>query len=71
MPLEDATDIFKHLPTIGLTSAMSGLDNLRNMVGSPIAGIDPHEIYDTRALTKSIDDWREEGWYMVAAELID
>jgi len=57
MPLEDAADIFKHLPTIGLTCAMSGLDNLRNMVGSPIAGIDPYEIYDTRALTKSIDDW--------------
>jgi ferredoxin-nitrite reductase len=36
---------------------MSGLDNLRNMVGSPIAGIDPLELYDTRTLTKDIDAW--------------
>ena len=37
-PLEDAADILKGLQARGLTSIMSGLDNLRNMVGSPIAG---------------------------------
>lgn len=42
---------------MGLTSLMSGLDNLRNMVGSPIAGIDPFELFDTRDLTKQIDQW--------------
>jgi ferredoxin-nitrite reductase len=36
---------------------MSGLDNVRNMVGSPIAGIDPLEMYDTRSLTKALEDW--------------
>lgn len=56
-PLEDAADIVKELQKRGLTSLMSGLDNLRNMVGSPIAGIDPHEIYDTRELNKQIDNW--------------
>ena len=38
MPLEDAADALKGLQQRGLTSVMSGLDNLRNMVGSPIAG---------------------------------
>jgi ferredoxin-nitrite reductase len=34
----------------GLGSYMSGLDNVRNLVGSPLAGIDPLELYDTRQL---------------------
>ena len=28
----------------------AGMDNVRNMTGSPIAGIDPHEFLDVRAL---------------------
>lgn len=55
MPFEDAADILKGLQARGQTSIMSGMDNLRNMVGSPIAGIDPHELIDTRELTKHID----------------
>ena len=27
------------------------------MVGSPIAGIDPNELYDTRALCQQIENW--------------
>ncbi len=27
-----------------------GMDNVRNITGSPIAGIDPHELLDTRPL---------------------
>jgi ferredoxin-nitrite reductase len=57
MPLEGASDIYKGLQERGMTSVMSGLDNVRNMVGSPIAGIDPHEQFDTRALTAAIDNW--------------
>ena len=29
---------------------MSGMDNVRNITGSPIAGIDPHELLDSRPL---------------------
>lgn len=57
MPFEDSVDAVKGLQERGLTSLMSGLDNLRNMVGSPIAGLDKYELYDTRELTKKIDDW--------------
>jgi ferredoxin-nitrite reductase len=56
-PLEDAVEILKGLQARGLSSIQSGMDNLRNMVGSPIAGIDPHEIYDTRELARKIDHW--------------
>lgn len=34
----------------------SGMDNVRNLTGSPIAGIDPHEHMDSRPLCKAIDD---------------
>ncbi|CDF35109.1 unnamed protein product [Chondrus crispus] len=54
--LEDAGDICDGLYKIGLTSYMSGMDNVRNMVGSPIAGIDPEEIVDTRELCIAIND---------------
>lgn len=57
MPLEDCSPILLGLQKLGLTSLMSGLDNLRNMVGSPIAGIDPYEVYDTRKLCRDIDAW--------------
>ena len=30
----------------------AGMDNVRNMTGSPIAGIDPHEFLDVRQLNK-------------------
>lgn len=54
--LDDASEICDGLYKVGLTSFMSGMDNVRNMVGSPIAGIDPHELIDTRALCTEIND---------------
>jgi len=48
--LEDADSIMSGLVERGLSSVMSGMDNVRNITGSPIAGIDPHELLDTRPL---------------------
>ncbi len=38
------------LQSVGLSSVQTGMDNVRNMTGSPIAGIDPHELLDVRQL---------------------
>ena len=38
----------------GLSSVMTGMDNVRNMTGSPIAGIDPHEFLDVRPLNYGV-----------------
>ena len=46
--LSDVPDIIKGLHAVGLTSLQSGMDNIRNPVGNPLSGIDPHEIVDTR-----------------------
>ena len=48
--LEDAPEILSTLESLGITTLQSGMDNVRNVAGSPIAGIDPQEVYDTRAM---------------------
>ncbi|KAL4420573.1 hypothetical protein ABPG75_010229 [Micractinium tetrahymenae] len=53
--LEDADSIIAGLQQRGLTSFMSGMDNVRNITGSPIAGIDPHELLDTRPLCHALN----------------
>ena len=39
-----------------MTSFQSALDNVRNVVGSPLAGIDPLEIVDTRSICNAVND---------------
>ncbi|KAL5992822.1 hypothetical protein ACLOJK_013741 [Asimina triloba] len=46
--LPDVPEIMDGLARVGLTNLQSGMDNVRNPVGNPLAGIDPHEIVDTR-----------------------
>jgi len=53
---EDAAAICDGLYENGLTSFQAGMDSVRNMVGSPIAGIDPHEMIDTRELCTELND---------------
>mmetsp|Transcript_36968 Transcript_36968/g.82180 ORF Transcript_36968/g.82180 Transcript_36968/m.82180 type:complete len:968 (+) Transcript_36968:95-2998(+) len=55
MPLEDIPSIIESMRAVGLTSVQSGLDNVRNTVGNPLAGIDPEEIINTRPLCELID----------------
>ena len=43
-----AAEVLTRLADIGLTSRGSGADNVRNVTGSPTAGIDVQELIDTR-----------------------
>jgi ferredoxin-nitrite reductase len=54
--LEDIPDIFERFESVGLTSMQSGMDNVRNITGSPVAGIDANELIDTRGLVKKLQD---------------
>jgi len=47
-------DVLTAIDELGLTSRGAGADNIRNLTGSPAAGIDPHELYDTRPLTRAL-----------------
>jgi ferredoxin-nitrite reductase len=54
--VEDIPDIFDRLDAVGLTSIQSGMDNVRNITASPVAGIDADELFDTRDLAQQIQD---------------
>ncbi len=47
-------EVLEAIDELGLSSRGSGADNIRNLTGSPAAGIDPQEIYDTRPLTRAL-----------------
>ena len=50
---ESANAIVEGLVDLGLTARGAGADNIRNVTGSPTAGIDAQEILDTRPLARS------------------
>jgi ferredoxin-nitrite reductase len=54
--IEDLPEIFNRFQKVGLTSVQSGMDNVRNITGSPVAGIDADELYDTRELIQELQD---------------
>ncbi len=48
-----SSQMLEGLQDLGLTSRGAGADNIRNITGSPTAGIDPQELIDTRPLTRA------------------
>ena len=49
-----AVDLLMAVQALGLTARGSGADNIRNITGSPTAGIDPQELIDTRPLCSAM-----------------
>ena len=54
IPAHAAVDLLLAVQDLGLTARGSGADNIRNITGSPTAGIDPQELYDTRPLCRAM-----------------
>src|SRR5260221_6374520 len=48
IPPKHAVTLIEGIQDLGLCSRGSGADNIRNVTGTPTAGIDPQEILDTR-----------------------
>ncbi len=49
---KNATNVVETIQDIGLCSRGSGADNIRNVTGTPTAGIDPQELLDTRSYAR-------------------
>jgi ferredoxin-nitrite reductase len=49
IPPKHAVELIEGIQDLGLCSRGSGADNIRNVTGTPTAGIDPQELLDTRA----------------------
>ncbi|MBI4779910.1 MAG: ferredoxin--nitrite reductase [Oscillatoriophycideae cyanobacterium NC_groundwater_1537_Pr4_S-0.65um_50_18] len=54
--IEDVPDIFRRLKAVEMTSIQSGMDNVRNITTSPIAGLDADELMDVRQLVQQVQD---------------
>jgi ferredoxin-nitrite reductase len=54
IPANHAVDLLLAVQALGLTARGSGADNIRNITGSPTAGIDPQELIDTRPLCSAM-----------------
>jgi ferredoxin-nitrite reductase len=54
--LEDVPDIFQRLKDAEMTSVQSGMDNVRNITASPVAGLDAYELIDVRELVQQVQD---------------
>ncbi|MDF2117185.1 NirA family protein [Roseiarcaceae bacterium H3SJ34-1] len=52
IPPEHAVHVVEGVIELGLTARGSGADNIRNVTGSPTAGIDASEIFDTRDVAR-------------------
>lgn len=50
---KNAVNVVEALIDVGLGSRGSGADNIRNVTGTPTAGIDPQELLDTRPYAKA------------------
>lgn len=54
LAIADVPAALARLEAVGLTARQTGHDNVRNVFGHPLAGIDPEELYDTRDLCRDI-----------------
>jgi ferredoxin-nitrite reductase len=51
---KNAVNVLEAIQDIGLCSRGSGADNIRNVTGTPTAGIDPQELLDTRPQARAM-----------------
>lgn len=54
--IEDVPAIFETLHHIGIGHLQTGMDNVRNVTGCPIAGLDPTEVLDASPITRAIQE---------------
>jgi len=53
MRIEEIPDILQRLAAVGLTSMQTGMDNVRNVVGCPLAGLTLYELFDASPVVRA------------------
>jgi len=56
LSLDAGADVIDGLHALNQTCIQTGFDNIRNMVGNPLAGIDENEMVDTRPFCNMLND---------------
>src|SRR3979411_1232029 len=67
IPFRNSVALIEGIQDLGLCSRGSGADNIRNVTGTPTAGIDPQELIDTREYARAwhyhiLNDRSLTGW---------
>ena len=50
--MENVPEIWQRLNMVGLVSLQTGMDNIRNVVGCPVAGLTPNELFDASPVVR-------------------
>lgn len=50
--IEHVPEIWQRLKGVGLVSLQTGMDNIRNVVGCPVAGLTPNELFDASPVAR-------------------
>jgi ferredoxin-nitrite reductase len=53
--LDSIPEIFHNLRDVDLTTLQTGIDNVRNINGCPMAGLAPHELFDASPVIQELD----------------
>ncbi|MCC7365580.1 MAG: ferredoxin--nitrite reductase, partial [Dehalococcoidia bacterium] len=54
--IEDIPSIIERLRGVGLVTLQTGMDNIRNVVGCPVAGLTPNELFDASPVSREFTD---------------
>jgi NAD(P)H-dependent nitrite reductase large subunit len=54
--IERVPELWDRLESVGLVSLQTGMDNIRNVIGCPLAGLSPHELFDASPVVREFTD---------------
>ena len=54
--IERVPEILEGLRAVGLVTLQTGMDNIRNVVGCPVAGLTPDELFDASPVARAFSD---------------
>lgn len=54
--IDNVPEILERLRRIGLVTLQTGMDNIRNIVGCPVAGLTPNELFDASPVARAFSE---------------
>ena len=54
--IDAVPEMWKRLERVGLVSLQTGMDNIRNVIGCPVAGLSRHEAFDASPVVREFTD---------------
>ncbi|MDA0739692.1 MAG: ferredoxin--nitrite reductase [Nitrospirae bacterium] len=55
LQIQHVPEVFARMDEVGLTSLQTGLDNVRNIMTCPVAGLSPTEVFDATGLVQALN----------------